>query len=202
MINAAAHGFILALGLILPLGVQNIFIFNQGALQHRMARVLPGVITAALCDTLLISLAVLGVSTLVLGNGMIKFVLLTAGIVFLIYMGIVTWRSRPADRNAELHSFSPKKQIVFAASVSLLNPHAIMDTIGVIGTSSLSYSDASKLAFTVSCICVSWLWFLGLAVAGRQTGRLDTKARFIPILNKVSGLIMIGTAMYLVTTLF
>ncbi|GGA41924.1 hypothetical protein GCM10007416_13560 [Kroppenstedtia guangzhouensis] len=28
---AFMHGFLLAFGLILPLGVQNVFIFNQGA---------------------------------------------------------------------------------------------------------------------------------------------------------------------------
>ena len=35
---------------------------------------------------------------------------------------------------------SAKKQIGFAISVSLLNPHAIMDTVGVIGTSASVYS--------------------------------------------------------------
>ena len=48
------HGFFLALGLILPLGVQNIFIFNQGALQRTWFQALPSAITAACCDTLLI----------------------------------------------------------------------------------------------------------------------------------------------------
>ena len=37
----------------------------------------------------------------------------------------------------QISGISPAKQISFALSVSLLNPHAIMDTIGVIGTSAL-----------------------------------------------------------------
>lgn len=201
MISAVIHGFVLAFGLILPLGVQNIFVFNQGAVQPKLVRALPVVITAAICDSVLITLAVLGVSVIVLGIYWIKVGLLTAGIVFLFYMGFVTWRSRPGRENSSSPLFSPKKQMVFAASVSLLNPHAIMDTIGVIGTSSLSYTGGEKIAFTLTCIVVSWIWFLSLAVAGRLTGRLNTSGTFLVVLNKVSAIIMWGTAVFLIYSL-
>jgi L-lysine exporter family protein LysE/ArgO len=65
VLTAFTHGFILALGLILPLGAQNVFVFQQGATQHRFFQALPAVITAAVCDTALIILAVLGVSVVV-----------------------------------------------------------------------------------------------------------------------------------------
>jgi L-lysine exporter family protein LysE/ArgO len=84
------HGFILALGLILPLGVQNLFVFNQGAVHPRFVRALPSIITAALCDTLLISLAILGVSVMVLEYDWIRILLFSLGICFLAYMGWVT----------------------------------------------------------------------------------------------------------------
>lgn len=200
MISAIIHGFILAFGLILPLGVQNVFVFNQGATQPRFSRALPVIVTAALCDTLLISLAVLGVSVIVFGIQWIKFILLLVGILFLAYMGFVTWRSNLTTSSTEANALSPKRQIVFAMSVSLLNPHAIMDTIGVIGTSSLSYTGIEKLGFTLACIIVSWLWFLSLAVVGRQIGKLNNSGGFITVLNKVSALIMWGTAIYLIFT--
>jgi L-lysine exporter family protein LysE/ArgO len=201
MISAAVHGFILALGLILPLGVQNVFVFNQGALQPRWIYVLPVVITASICDTLLITLAVLGVSAIVLGIGWIRLILVLVGVVFLLFMGYATWRSKPnPEINKKGSGLTAKKQIAFAASVSLLNPHAIMDTIGVIGTSSLSYSGASKLSFAIASILVSWLWFLGLSVAGRMIGRLDQSGNFLILLNKVSALIIWGTAVYLLVT--
>lgn len=148
MIAVILHGFILALGLILPLGVQNVFVFNQGVVQPRFIRALPVMITASLCDTLLISLAVLGVSVIVLEYEWIKLTLFTLGICFLVYMGAATWRSKPSGQDPEsARSFSPKKQIVFAMSVSLLNPHAVLDTMGVIGTSSLQYEGADKIDF-------------------------------------------------------
>jgi L-lysine exporter family protein LysE/ArgO len=202
MISAMIHGLILAFGLILPLGVQNVFVFNQGAVQPKFTRALPVVLTASICDTLLISLAVLGVSVVVLGQAWIKLSLLGVGIIFLIYMGYVTWKMKPAHNSETVELIAPKKQIVFAASVSLLNPHAILDTIGVIGTSSLTYTGSEKLAFTLSCIAVSWLWFFSLALIGRQAGKLDKSGKFMTLLNKISAVIMWGTAIYLSKSFF
>lgn len=198
MIAPLIHGFLLAFGLILPLGVQNVFIFQQGATQPKFIKSLPAVITASLCDTLLIVLAVLGVSVLVLENEWLKIILLSVGIGFLLYMGFITWRSRPnVDTNNGIGAISAKKQIIFAMSVSLLNPHAILDTIGVIGTSALSYEGLNKVLFALSCILVSWLWFTALAIAGRMTGKLDPSGTFLILLNKISALIMWGTAIYI-----
>ncbi|MFJ5714507.1 LysE/ArgO family amino acid transporter [Neobacillus sp. NPDC093127] len=203
MFASFIHGFILAFGLILPLGVQNVFVFNQGALQPRFIKALPVVVTAALCDTLLILVAVLGVSFIILGSFWIKTILIVGGCIFLIYMGWISWKSKPSkDKEEVAKKFSFKKQVLFAASVSLLNPHAIMDTIGVIGTSSLKYQGEEKVIFAVTCILVSWLWFLGLALAGRISGKLDQSGRFMLVLNKLSALVMWGAAIYLVFSLF
>lgn len=198
MVEAILHGFILALGLILPLGVQNLFVFNQGALHSRLTRSLPAVITASLCDTLLISLATLGVSVVVLEYVWIKTMLYMVGICFLIYMGYTTWTTKPTGQErSDTQSFSPQKQIVFALSVSLLNPHAILDTVGVVGTSSLKYAGGEKTAFTVSCILVSWVWFTGLAIAGKTAGKLDASGKLLSLVNIISAMIMWGTAVYL-----
>lgn len=202
---AFLHGFFLAFGLILPLGVQNIFIFNQGAAQPSLFRALPAVVTAILYDTLLILLAVLGVSVMVLSVSWVKMVFILVGILFLIYMGILTWRSsvsspdpqpqsEPAS-NIGIKPISAKKQVVFAASVSLLNPHAILDTVGVIGTSSLQYVGMDKIWFTGASILVSFIWFLFLAGAGRVIRKINPS--FIPLLNRISAIIMWGSAAYL-----
>lgn len=121
------------------------------------------------------------------------------GCLFLLYMGWVLWRSKPgtASSTQQVEVRQPKKQILFAASVSLLNPHAILDTIGVIGTNSLNYADGEKWVFLISIVCVSWLWFFGLAFAGRLVGKHDTSGRFIARLNKVSACMIWGVAVYM-----
>ncbi|MER1998449.1 MAG: LysE family transporter, partial [Lysinibacillus sp.] len=162
------HGMLLAFGLILPLGVQNVFIFNQGATYKKFTNALPAIITAGVCDTLLIYLAVAGVSIIVFSFEWLKILLFLIGFIFLTYMGWVIWKDKSElNTNAEGNRFSARRQITFAASVSLLNPHAILDTIGVIGTSSLAYSGYEKWIFTLACIVVSWIWFISLAILGK-----------------------------------
>ena len=77
-------------------------------------------------------------------------------------MGIMTWRAVPTDnRSVDDDPWPVRRQVKYALSVSLLNPHAILATVGVIGTTSLRYPDLpEKLAFTLACITVSWLWFV------------------------------------------
>ncbi|WP_391206805.1 LysE/ArgO family amino acid transporter [Psychrobacillus sp. L4] len=192
------HGLLLALGLILPLGVQNIFIFNQGAIQPSFKKALPSSLTASICDTLLILLAILGVSMIVMQYDWLRFTLIGIGVVFLIYMGIVTWFAKSSTlSDAQIVQMSTKKQIIFALSVSLLNPHAILDTIGVIGSSSLVYTGTEKVIFTATCIIVSWCWFHGLCFAGRMLKKIDSSGKFLGILNKISAVIIWITAIFM-----
>lgn len=200
--NAIIHGAVLAFGLILPLGVQNIFIFQQGAWQRHIWLALPAVISASVCDTLLIVLAVSSVSVIVQQTPIFETIMMAGGFLFLLYMGWITWNSRPKANQNEKNTFTAKKQAAFAAAVSLLNPHAILDTIGVIGTSSLNYSGLEKWLFMAACIAVSWIWFISLAIAGRLFQTIDTSGRLMQIVNKCSAVVMWAAAGYFVVSLF
>ncbi|EOV9527163.1 LysE/ArgO family amino acid transporter [Bacillus cytotoxicus] len=194
--EAMIHGIILAFGLILPLGVQNIFVFSQGATQPRFIRALPATITAALCDTFLILLAVFGLSVIVLQFQWLRLNLMIVGILFLLYMGYVIWKSKPTT-NESNKALSIRQQVIFALSVSLLNPHAILDTVAVIGTSALKYAGTEQIFFAIACITVSWIWFFGLTLAGTVIKNLDSTGSLINIFNKCSALFIWGTAVYL-----
>lgn len=197
------HGIILAFGLILPLGVQNVFIFNQGATHNKFTNALPAIITAGVCDTILIYLAVAGVSMIVFSFEWLKILLFLIGFFFLTYMGWVMWKSTPeVNTNQEKSQFSARRQITFAASVSLLNPHAIMDTIGVIGTSSLAYIGYDKWIFTMACILVSWIWFFSLAISGRKIGQIDKTGKFLTRMNQASAIIIWVMAIYMAYHLY
>lgn len=202
MTAAIINGFFLALGLILPLGVQNTFVLTQGALHRRWAGALPAVLTASLCDTLLITLAVSGVSVAVLKLPWLGLGLSWAGVLFLAYMGWVTWRSTPvAGDVAREDQWPPRRQVIFAASVSLLNPHAILDTVAVIGPSALQYTGAERLAYTLTCIGVSWLWFSGLAAAGSLAGLAFSGTAMRRWLSRISAVIMWGVLIQLLWSL-
>lgn len=193
MSQAIIHGILLAFGLIIPLGAQNVFVFNQGANHKSLKKALPVIITASLCDTFLILLAVLGVTIFLNTFPTLKLIIYIIGLLFLLYMAYSIWNEKPANQDKS-DAMSPKKQIGFAMSVSLLNPHAIMDTIGVIGTSSTTYAGHNRIAFTLACITVSWLWFLSLAYFGKMIGSIDKQGNIIVILNKVSAIIILIVA--------
>jgi L-lysine exporter family protein LysE/ArgO len=197
--QAFFHGIILAMGLILPLGVQNLFVFTQGIIQPTFWWTLPVVITASLCDTLLILLAVQGVAVFIAKFAWFKIILLIIGVCFLMYMGWLTWNNTLIDTNDEKKkSLTVKQQIVFAVTVSLLNPHAVFDTIGVIGTSSISYQGNAKLLFTSACILVSWCWFFFLAVIGWNVGKKTGFIKISGYINKVSAVFMWLSALFMV----
>ena len=194
MLYAFSYGALLALGLIMPLGLQNIFIFNQGAHQRHFLHAMPSVLAAAVCDGLLIVSAVLGVSVVVLQISGLKVALLGFGALFLFYMGFVTWFSEPRTLYAGQQPMSARQQVLFTASVSLLNPHALIDTIGVIGTNSIQFVGLKKLAFTSACLLVSCVWFFTLSCVGHFVHKLDTKGRWIKKLNQCSALVILAVA--------
>lgn len=200
MIVAFVHGFLLSLGLILPIGMQNGFILTQGAIHKRWSRTLPAVVTASVSDTLLIALAVIGVSTVALHVTWIRYTFGGIGIVFLIYMGSSTWREKKEQENTEVvaTAWTAKRQIGFTSSVSLLNPHALIDTLAVIGGSALAYTSWSeRMVFGIASVTVSWLWFFGLSIAGHTIGRVALRKSSLLVLNRVSAAMMWLSAIYL-----
>lgn len=110
MLAALLHGIALAFGLILSLGAQNVFVFNQGASQPHFKKAIPVIVTAALCDTLLILLAVLGVSVLVFAIPVLQTALFAVGLLFLLYMGWSIWKSTPASSAQDATPLSSKNK--------------------------------------------------------------------------------------------
>lgn len=200
MSEAVIHGFLLAIGLILPLGAQNVFVFNQGANQSKLIKAFPAVITAGVCDSILISLAVIGVSLVLMSLPLLQIVIYIIGLIFLLYMAWTLWNEAP-DPIKQEGGLSTTKQISFALSISLLNPHAIMDTIGVIGTSASAYEGNNKFAFTLTCIFVSWIWFIFLALVGKSVGTIDKSGKLLVVINKLSSIIIIAVAILIIKKL-
>lgn len=198
--HAFWYGVILAFGLIIPLGIQNVFILNQGASQSTWTRVLPCVLTAFVCDTLLILGAVMGVSVAVLSLPGVKAIIYYVGLAFLLYMGWVTWRSS-VQSSESFQPLSIRQQIYFAASVSSLNPHAVLDSVAVIGTNSLNFIGTDKWLFTFACILVSFCWFVGLSLVGRLF-KSDSNHRVLNWLNKFSALTIWAVALYIAHQIF
>lgn len=178
--------------------MQNGFILFQGVVHKRWVNLLPTFITAGLADTLLISLGVLGVSAAAFQITWFRYTIGALGIIFLLYMGLTSWRDHGAATSGLTETaWPPRRQITFTLSVSLFNPHALIDTLAVIGGSASVYSTlAERLAFVAACASVSWLWFFILSIMGHWAGRMAFK-NSVRVINRVSAVIMWLSAVYL-----
>lgn len=196
MLTAFLHGFILSAGLILPPGAQNVFLINQGANHKKFIHALPAVITAGLSDTLLIILSVAGVSLIILSIPTLQLAMYIIGFLFLSYMAKSLWFTKPETAKAPV-KLTPYKQIAYALSVSLLNPHAILDTAGIIGTNSTAYTSSALVVFTLSCIAVSWIAFVILVLFGRIIGDFDSNGKITGYINKTSAVVIFIIACFI-----
>lgn len=191
MFAAYLAGLVLGFGLITPIGAQNLFIVSQG-MAVGVRRAFWAVATAACCDTLLIVLGAAGVSRLLAVAPAVRTTLLLAGAVFLTYLGVQALRSAggrlDGDNDAQRHS--PRQMVARTASVSLLNPHAILDTVGVIGSAVVAQPAHSRVVFATGTISASWLWFSFLAIGATRLRR-HLSGRAAVWFDRLSGAIMI-----------
>ncbi|MCH7230268.1 LysE family transporter [Glycomyces sp. L485] len=195
MTAAFLTGLALGLALIVPIGAQNVFVFGQGV-NLGMPRALWAVAGAGACDTLLIVLGAAGTSALLHSIPGLRPAMLAAGAAFLVYLGIRSLRAEPADLDDESGSWSRAQVLRRTAAVSLLNPHAILDTVGVLGAAIAAQAVATRAIFAAGVVSASWVWFLLLAGAAATMRRFLTKERRVWF-DRASGMILLVFAAWL-----
>ena len=151
MTAAFFTGLALGLALIVPIGAQNVFVFGQGV-SLGMPRALWAVVGAAVCDTILIVLGAAGTSALLNTVPGLRPAMLVAGALFLTYLGVKSLRAKPTDLDDETGVWSRGQVLRRTMAVSLLNPHAILDTVGVLGAAITAQAVATRLPFAVGAV--------------------------------------------------
>lgn len=189
MVSAFFKGLLLAIGLVMPLGMQNTFIINQAANQTRYLKIMPVVITSIIADAILIIGAILGVGIL-LEITWLRPLITFIGIIFLFYMGYVMFKTKAQELQDNATKITVMQQIAFTFALALLNPHAILDTFVVIGSVSAGYEGTEKHAFAMGCIFMDCMWFTFLSICGYSVRKLDSGVKIVTMLNKISALIM------------
>jgi len=192
-------GLLFGLATAFPVGVQSFVVMNQG-LRFGYPRVLTGIVTASLCDTLLIVAGATGASAL-LADADERVPVLLIGIAFLAIFGILAFRAPPEEGAGEVKSAGrPLAMIAQTVGVSLFNPHAVLETVGVLGGAIAAQSAENRIEFACGVVAASWVWFLmvGFGASALQR-RLTTPARLW--MQRGSGVMMLALAAVLVTRL-
>jgi len=190
-----AQGFALSAGLIVAIGAQNVFVLTQGARRHRPWLV-AGVCTA--CDALLIAAGVGGVGGLAAGRPGVSGALGLAGAAFLAVYGLRALQSAWKGESMGLDENAPKPGlrviILTALGVSLLNPHALLDTVVLIGGLASQLDAASRLAFGLGAATASACWFYALSLGGRVLAPVLRRPQAWRVLDALVCLTMWGLA--------
>ena len=199
--TALLAGGLLGLGLIVPIGPQNVFVLSQGVALG-MPRALVSVVAAACCDTSLILLGAGGASVLLDRLPWLRPAMLALGVVFLVHIGIRSMRTKVSSDELRATILTrPSQVIARTAAVSLLNPHAILDTVGVLGTAITAQPENTRLVFGLGVVTASWVWFLVHARGAGLLRKALTPARRV-VVDRISGVIMLGFAGLLAYEIF
>lgn len=161
------EGFLLGISLIAAIGAQNIFVLRQGLTGNHLFMT-AGI--CALCDSLLISCGSLGIGSLVAGIAWLRVAAVISGLFFLCYYAAKSFlqafrhNSQIVLAVADGSIVTRKRLMLSALGFSLLNPHAVLDTVVLIGGLSGQFDELeSRFFFASGAISASVVWFFSIA---------------------------------------
>jgi L-lysine exporter family protein LysE/ArgO len=179
----------MGLGIILAIGPQNIFIIKE-SLQN--GRPYFAAVLCASCDALLIASGTYILSSLIDSESMWFEIIKWIGIGFLLYYSLINLLSaaKGVENKKKIHDDSKGlisrnhsensfyKIIVLSLTFSLLNPHAYIDTILILGNVGSRIPGVGKIPFVLGSSAASYFWFLLTAYAGLKLSNLFKVDKF------------------------
>jgi L-lysine exporter family protein LysE/ArgO len=204
-IIALMQGFLLCASTIISFGPQNIFILRQGL---RRQHVFTTAFFSTIAEIILITLAVGGLSAIISTNGYFRIGITLVGAAFLIYLGgnalLRAARNRAVEPTPVMQhedSAGIRTTVIATLGFAFLNPGAYVDTMMIIGSTSLNFFANERLTFAIGAALASSTWFFVLSYGASKLTMLFQSRFAWRILDLVSGVAMLGIAKTLVTAL-
>jgi L-lysine exporter family protein LysE/ArgO len=198
-------GMLLSLSLIMAIGPQNAHVIRMGLTRQHVWLTIA---VSVLSDVALITMGVLGLAQLGDLSDKLRGALVGAGTLFLLVYGWQAFQRflRPttaagASTLAVPPAMTRRQAVLAALAFSWLNPHAWLDTAVLIGTASLAYGPGNQV-FGLGAIAGSALWFCLLGITVFWLGQHFQSQSIWRMLDGLVALMMWGTALWLLKTLF
>ncbi len=196
-LSALGAGYAIGFSLILAIGAQNAFVLRQGL---RRAHVFAVCLTCSLSEVVLVSIGVFGFGRLTELAPWFSTAMLWGGALFLFVYGAFCFRSAwqgsaglQADGAAET---SLKATILACLAFTWLNPHAILDTVVLLGALSAQYGEA-RGSFGAGAILAAASFFFLLGYGARLVAPVFARPSAWRVLDTVIGLTMWAIALAL-----
>jgi L-lysine exporter family protein LysE/ArgO len=186
------EGMLLQASLIFALGPQNLFVLESGLKKHYHVTVS---FICFFCDLCLIMLGVAGAATFFNHFPEIKILVGFLGVGFLVLYGIGKLKHEDQhhlefERHGKRSCY--KAAIISSIIFSIVNPHAYLDGIVLIGGYSAKYPDLDhRLILGLGAGSFSLIWFLTLSIGASFMIPLFKSGRSLRLIMGTSGVILL-----------
>ena len=197
------QGLLLGLSLIIAIGAQNLFVFNQGLIGKHVLFVC---LFCSISDTLLILIGYSGLYLIVENNKFLQNFIIFIGFFWLISYGILKIKdglslTRKKSFNIHISEISNRnlsKTLLVIAGITWFNPHVYLDTVFLIGSIANSQQPNKQIPFLIGTVTSSFLFFFFLGYIGYKIGPIINTPSLWKKINITLGIIMILIAFNLI----
>lgn len=191
-LSAILNGAALSASLIMAIGAQNTFVLRQGLARRHMWLT---ALVCALLDLLLMSIGMAGMGGLLKALPELQRWMALGGAVFVFWYGGMALKNAlhpqtlitdPADHGLA----TPHAVILAGLGFALLNPHAILDTVVLVGSIGAHQAPADQPFFLLGAAGASFIWFFSLVFGASKLAPLFARPLAWRILDCLIGLMM------------
>ncbi len=190
------QGLLLGFSLIIAIGAQNLFVFNQGLIGKYVMIVC---LFCSLSDALLILIGYSGLYLIIENNVILQNFIILIGFLWLLGYGVLKIRegmSFDQESNLDIqishtNNRNLYKTILAISGITWLNPHVYLDTVFLIGSISNSVQSEKQFSFLLGTVSSSFLFFFFLGYMGFKIGPLIKSPNLWKKINISLGIIMI-----------
>lgn len=182
------QGLTMGLAYVAPIGLQNLFVINS-ALTHKRRRALLTAFIVIFFDVTLAFACFFGVGAVMQRCEWLQMIILLAGSLIVIYIGIGLLRAKVEEVDHSQSTFSMQKTMYSSCIVTWFNPQAVIDGTMMLGAFHVTLPAAKSVPFISGVALASCLWFTGLTfVISMFSNRFNIKV--LRVINLVCGIII------------
>ena len=187
------QGLVIGFILIIAIGPQNLFVIQQGL---KKSFVFTVCLICSVSDTILIITGIVLSSYLSELSETILNYLKYLGASWLLIYGILkiknSFRKTEFEKIIKAEKF--KDIVLITLAFTFLNPHVYLDTIILIGTISLNFTN--KFSFTAGVIISSFLFFFTLGYFSKYLSKYFNNKKSWIVIDNLFGILMICYGIY------
>lgn len=197
MINtfALSKGIGIGLSLIIAIGPQNAYVMSKG-IKRQNWLLIPTL--CALIDIFLIGLGVGGFGLFIQSHHMLMLLARLGGSAFLFWYALKSFYNAFANQHLDVintvKKSSFKATVLTVCAISLLNPHAYLDSMVLIGAVGGQLPVEQHLSYALGAMSASVIWFYSLSFFAGFLSPFFAKPFTWRVLDIIVGCIMLFIA--------